>query len=647
MKLERNNKYSGKKLLNSLKIILLSSTLLMGCSKVNAEEIAKTPVVNEAPVITDMPIITPTPTLTITNNNFWKISDEEIDKEISEMIIKNPDKIHNMDYVQTVVTKDKTGDYEVMTVFTGIADKNLEVYDIFTEEYLFTLKNFKKFVFLENSFYFDIDLNSIVEKSSYFDDKQIVAMGNTFATIYFVSDYFEEVKEQIGMTLNYLPDSYYNSIYDKEVYSNQLNFTVSEIAKQYVKIIPKELRVLTNLLDEKSEKQYNDVKATFSYYWKISDEEREKRLEEYDIKYPDSIWIMNQIETIVLKDANDNYKVLQVIIAVDQDKNVICFYDLFTEEKLFDLPLKDKEFNTNTTGKYIGFDLNQIYNKIPYFEDKKIIEYGTCTYSTSFVQNHLEELRKKDGIEYFAVDGNPCTYMYPIKFNVNDISYTKRKISENYVTTVPNQFRVTPKEMGLTITYKKEREYADYWKISDEEQQRRMDEIYLSNKDDQYKVRDVKTLIVSDKNRNEKILNATLKYKDGYIYFYDLYTETYLFKTIGNNNTDISTLDFSYIEEEIPYFEDKKISKTGEFYETYAYICNNIDKYRKRDGINYELPDDGGIFYIKKYGKFSEDSSYTIEQYATCYVTIVREENQVSQSELMIGLDKNKVLVKQ
>lgn len=61
MKLERNNKYSGKKLLNSLKIMLLSSTLLMGCNSVKAEEIKEIPTMT--PIITSTPIITPTPTI--------------------------------------------------------------------------------------------------------------------------------------------------------------------------------------------------------------------------------------------------------------------------------------------------------------------------------------------------------------------------------------------------------------------------------------------------------------------------------------------------------------------------------------------------------------------------------------------------------
>lgn len=646
MKLQRINKYSGKKLLNSLKIILLSSTLLMGCNKVKAEEIKELP--TTTPMITSTPIVTSTPTIIstpiVTNDNFWDISNEEIDKEISKMIIKNPDVVHNMACVQTVVTKDYNGDYGVISIFTKFVGKDLEVYDVFTEKYLFTLKDFDDFKLLQDNIYFDLDLSTITKKSSYFDDKEIVAMGTTFATTFFVSDYFNKIKEQIGSNFNYLPDSYYNCIYDREVYSDELNFTVLEIAKQYIKILPKELRASTTLINEKSEKEYNGVDY-FVHYWKISDEERKRRLEEYDIKYPNSLWIMNQIDSIVLKDKYDNYKVLQVYTIIDREEEVIHFYDIFTEEKLFDLPLTDKELKTDKDLNYTGFDLSKIYNAIPYFNDKKIVEYGICVCSTLFVENHLNELGKRDGVEYCTINGDPWTYMYPIQFTTKYSAYTKQEIAENYVTTVPNKFRVTPKEMGLTITYKKEREYADFWKISFEEEQKRMDEVYLYNENDKYKVCDVKTLIVND--GNEKILNVILKYEDGYIYFYDLYSGISLFKIVGNKQTDISRLDFSNIEEAIPFFKEKNIIKSGEFDETYFYIYNNIDKYRKRDGINYEIPEDGGMVYLTKYGKFSEDSLYTVKQYATCYVTIVREENQVPQSELMMGLEKEKVLVKQ
>ena len=356
---------------------------------------------------------------------------------------------------------------------------------------------------------------------------------------------------------------------------------------------------------------------------------------------------MNQIGTIVLKDASDNYKVLQVIFRISENRKTLHFYDLFTEEKLFDLPYMDKTFKTDDTYKFTGFDLKKIYNKIPYFDDKKIVEFGSSTCSTCFVENHLDEFRKKDGKDYTDVNDNIWNYMYPNKFRIESIAFTKKRISENYVTTVPNDFRVTPKEMGLTIMYEKEREYADYWKISSLEEQRRMENISLEDKDAKYRVFNVKTLIVTDENNNEKILNATLKYADEYIDFYDLYTGIYLFKIKGNYNTDITKLDFANIEDSIPFFEDKTIGKASDFSYTCGYIYDKIDEYRKRDGINYELPDDGCSKYLTKYAPYSIDASYTVEQYATCYVTIVGEENQVSQSELMMGLEKNKVLVKQ
>lgn len=72
MKLEKNNKYSGKKILTTLSMTLLTSTLLMGCSSVHAEEAPVLPQttptisaeITQKPMVTPTPIIEPTATPT-------------------------------------------------------------------------------------------------------------------------------------------------------------------------------------------------------------------------------------------------------------------------------------------------------------------------------------------------------------------------------------------------------------------------------------------------------------------------------------------------------------------------------------------------------------------------------------------------------
>lgn len=249
MKLEKNNKYSGKKILSTLKAVILSSTLLMGCGSVKAEEI------ESAPVATPIPeIVLSQSTDNIDYFDFMDITDEEINKRISEIDIKNPDKICNMNYVKTVVTIDDNGDYQVL--LTSIVEDEMvaDFYDVFTEKYLFTLKNSNGFYYEnENSYYYDMDLSNIDEKTPYFDDKEIVAIGDNYAMIYFVNDYLNEVKQQIGLKYNTLPNKYYdciyeyyNSIIDGDFYETpnyELNFSISELAKQYVRFLPNELRM--------------------------------------------------------------------------------------------------------------------------------------------------------------------------------------------------------------------------------------------------------------------------------------------------------------------------------------------------------------------------------------------------------------------
>ena len=58
-----------------------------------------------------------------------------------------------------------------------------------------------------------------------------------------------------------------------------------------------------------------EIKNEYYYlnYYKLSDDEVNNALKDYELKFPDSIWRMNQIYSLIIKDSNENYKVLQII----------------------------------------------------------------------------------------------------------------------------------------------------------------------------------------------------------------------------------------------------------------------------------------------------------------------------------------------
>ena len=74
-----------------------------------------------------------------------------------------------------------------------------------------------------------------------------------------------------------------------------------------------------------------------------------------------------------------------------------------------------------------------------------------------------------------------------------------------------------------------------------------------------------------------------------------------------------------------------------------------MDILRKRDGMNYEEPDKGCIYYMYPIGEIDTGSvSFAKKEYAECYVVTVPYEMQVLSKDLKLGLDeaKDKVLVK-
>ena len=82
-----------------------------------------------------------------------------------------------------------------------------------------------------------------------------------------------------------------------------------------------------------------------SNYYKISDEEVTKRLKNLDIKEPSKAITMEKVGTLVLKDKNDDYKIIQTGEYTDYENNIVTLYDIFTEEVLCSISLNDMDYD--------------------------------------------------------------------------------------------------------------------------------------------------------------------------------------------------------------------------------------------------------------------------------------------------------------
>lgn len=128
MKLQRNNKYSGKKILTTLSMTILTSTLLMGCSSVHAEEAPVLPQITPtlSAETTPIPVITSTLTATIvpTATPLAGISELGVlDENKSNTVNVNDIKVlryfvDNKEYISFVKVNRLPSDFEYRNIFT-------------------------------------------------------------------------------------------------------------------------------------------------------------------------------------------------------------------------------------------------------------------------------------------------------------------------------------------------------------------------------------------------------------------------------------------------------------------------------------------------------------------------------------------------
>ena len=410
--------------------------------------------------------------------------------------------------------------------------------------------------------------------------------------------------------------------------------------------------------------EVHDIAKDENYYlnyYKISDQERINRLSRLDIKYPDLVHRSQNIKTLIVKD-NDVYKILPVIELWDTNNKISYFYDLFTEEELFEYPYKDISEVTATCDPYYGnytggYDFSKIKNAIPYFDDKEIVEFGVCFYAQTFFEKNLNKFAQRDDINYYLDIDGILEYYYDLPFNSDTLMINTYEYADNYVTTVPLENQVTSKELGLKSTHRIEDKYSDYWKLTDEQINERLSDFEFDDKNSEISADIIQTLVFKDEEDNYKVMNIRMSVNDNNeLEIYDVYTNMHLFDSKIKDNFGYSigeekyvNIDFKHITNAIPYFENKEILDIYDFLECAYFVENNSNYFAEKDGINYKPLENSYYYYIypkNGEGDFSlEDIVKTKEEFAKYYIISLPDDLRVNSKDLKMGLDKDKVKV--
>ena len=170
-----------------------------------------------------------------------------------------------------------------------------------------------------------------------------------------------------------------------------------------------------------------------------------------------------------------------------------------------------------------------------------------------FFKKHIDELSKKDNIDYNLDIDDMIEYLYDIPFDSRECMFETTQYAENYVVTIPDEYRVTSEELGLKTTHKEEDKCFDFWKMSVEEVNNKLSNIEIAYPAERLTGGEVQSLIIRDSEDNYKLMNITMFIDNDKMYVKDLFTGIDLF------NVDM--------------------------YDELGY--EHIDYFRQKDGIDY------------------------------------------------------------
>ena len=225
-----------------------------------------------------------------------------------------------------------------------------------------------------------------------------------------------------------------------------------------------------------------------------------------------------------------------------------------------------------------------------------------------------------------------------------EISRTIYELAENYVRNIPYEFQIASKDLNLSSN-RLEYKYNVY-SISEEEKQKRLSKLEMIASKEVIDVSKVFTLVLENSNNEPKILLAFASSQDDINFkLYDLFTNEFL---CDFNVKNIDNIQFSKNDRLIGY-DERDFSNKSELLDNYyikqiglydyslSYVVENIDYFRNRDGIDYQIINDP---YYNVFPEGSNITSMSIEEYAKAYVTYTPEELQISCKELSNSNDK-------
>ena len=457
MKLQRNNKYS-QYLTKRISSVLLSTFLLCGCS--NSKEIVDNQTLESITSQSEIVETIETEGKDITEISFdetesldkkdyylsfYKIDDDEIKKRLGGLSIKNPDAVWSNNYIKTLVIKDNKNQFKVLQVYDLMSSdfKYIEVYDLATEELLFKTTHSSNDHYNSNERIIGIYLDKAVDKIPYLQDKELVAYGSILYQQTYLNDFIGEFSKRDGVDYKLDVGSILYEIYGKRrIEFVEENVTTKEVLSNYVKYVPFENQVTTKemglTINYRPEDKYADC-------WKLDEEELSSRIESLNIVNENDKFPMSQVESLVLKDREGNYKVLCVIEFSDGDQEI--FYDFFTEQYLFSAKLNGVRTYNNDTGRIENIDFSNLVDSIEYFNDKEICYLADAIEMRDFVLTHLQEFSLRDGINY-STPNESLLKILEANGTLEESFYTKHEYANSYVR-LPDNIFVTAKELGF------------------------------------------------------------------------------------------------------------------------------------------------------------------------------------------------------
>ena len=387
-------------------------------------------------------------------SNYFNISNEELQKRLNDIDIKNPEKVITLNKVGTLILKGINGDYKIIQTgeYSDFENSKLVLYDLFTEEIICSI-NVSDMDYSIGDFdvshgkYENIDINKFTDISSNLGDYEIVEYGTVQYAIEFIVKHFNELLS------NYAPlDAYYtvdtieqnNYLVKDEMgkYYEEISRTIYELAENYVRNIPYEFQIASKDLDLSS----NKLEYKYNVY-NISEEEKQKRLSKLEMIASKEVIDVSKVFTLVLENSNNEPKIL-LAFASSQDDINFKLYDLFTNEFLCDFNVKNIDnIQFSKNDRLIGYDESDCSNKSELLDNYYIKQIGLYDYSLSYVVENIDYFKNRDGIDYKIMSD---AYFYVFPNGKQGVSMSIEEYAEAYVTYTPEELQISSKNLKIS-----------------------------------------------------------------------------------------------------------------------------------------------------------------------------------------------------